>query len=212
MPAVSREEVVGVILAGGAGQRMGGRDKPLLPLAGRPLLAHVVERLRPQVAELVLNANGEATRFAAFGLPVVADAGAERAGPLAGILAGLSWTAANAPKARWIMTAPADTPFFPRECLARFSKAVGGTRQIAVARSRGAVHGVAALVPVELRDDLGKWLISPTDLAVRAWLRRHPSVMVDFADDDGVDPFFNVNTPQDLAKAEATVAQRNQSA
>ena len=145
MAAISPEQVVGVILAGGASRRMGGGDKPLMPLAGRPLIAHVIDRLRPQVGRLLINANGDTQPFDAFGLPVVADAGDERAGPLAGILAGLTWTAAQVPGARWIMAAPADAPFFPHDALSRFSRAVGGTRQIAVARSHGVVHGVAAL-------------------------------------------------------------------
>jgi molybdopterin-guanine dinucleotide biosynthesis protein A len=128
------------------------------------------------------------------------------AGPLAGILAGLVWAAANAPSARWMMRAPADTPFFPRDALSRFAAAVGGTRQIAVARSKDAIH-VAALIPVELRPDLAKWLAGTTDLAVRAWLRRHPAVMVDFPDTSGTDPFFNVNTPEDLKRADEVIAR-----
>jgi molybdopterin-guanine dinucleotide biosynthesis protein A len=212
MPGISRDDVVGVILAGGAARRMDGRDKALLPLGGGTLLGHVVDRLRPQVGRLVLNANGDPARFDAFGLPVIADANEERAGPLAGILAGLEWAAANAPSARWIMTAPADTPFFPRDALSRFAAAVGGTRQIAVARSKGAIHAVAALVPFELRNDLAKWLAGTTDLAVRAWLRRHPAVMVDFPDSEGTDPFVNVNTPDDLKRAEGLLARRDQEA
>src|SRR5262245_3119553 len=126
---------------------MGGREKALLPLGGITLIGRVIERVRPQVAQLLLNANGDPSRLAAFALPVAAAAAPERAGPLAGVLAGLTWTKANVPNARWIMTAPADTPFYPRNALARFSAGVGGTRQKAVARSHGEVHAVVALIP-----------------------------------------------------------------
>jgi len=111
--------VAGVLLAGGKSQRMGGGDKCLRPLGGRPLLAHVIERVRPQLRDLVLNANGDPARFASFGLPVAPDTIPDFAGPLAGVLAGMDWAAANAPDCPWIVTIPADSPFLPGDLVAR---------------------------------------------------------------------------------------------
>ena len=113
------EGVIGIVLAGGKSSRMGGGDKALLPLGGRPLLAHVIERLRPQVAEIVLNANDDPGRFAAFGLPLVPDRLAGQMGPLAGIHAGLAWAKANRPESRFVITVAADTPFFPADLVSR---------------------------------------------------------------------------------------------
>jgi molybdopterin-guanine dinucleotide biosynthesis protein A len=204
--ALSRQAIAGVILAGGASRRMGGGDKSLQPLGGRLLLAHVVDRLRPQVAGLVLNANGDRARFAAFGLPVVADATAVLAGPLAGLLAGMTWAREARARWPWIATMPADTPFFPADFVARLSAAITGERTIAVARSRGEIHPVAALFPTALADDIATRLASSDDRSVKAWLATQSTVAVDFPDTaSGGDPFFNLNTPEDLAEAERMV-------
>jgi molybdopterin-guanine dinucleotide biosynthesis protein A len=206
---VSPGLVVGVILAGGESRRMGGRDKAFLPLAGGTLLSHVVERLAPQVERVVVSANGDAARFAPFGLPVVPDASAKRTGPLAGILAGMRWAAGHA--ATWIVTVPADTPFIPGDLVARLTAAAVAAPDvgtIAVARSRGAIHPVAALFPVALRDSLAAWLATTGDRAVRTWLAERRAVAVDFPDAaGGVDPFFNVNTPDDLIRAAERLAK-----
>jgi len=200
--------VAGVILAGGASRRMGGGDKSLALLCGRSLAAHVVGRLTPQIGRLALNANGDPARFAGLGLPIVADAGPELAGPLAGFLAGMTWAAGDA-ATRAIVTTPADTPFIPRDLVARLRVAVPDDGTIAVARSRGALHPVVALLPLALREDLAAWLGRTSDRAVRTWLARHRWVAVDFADDAaGADPFFNVNTPEDLSLA-AEIAGRD---
>jgi molybdopterin-guanine dinucleotide biosynthesis protein A len=199
---VGRHKIVGVILAGGASRRMGGGDKALASLHGRPLLAHVIDRLRPQVGVLVLSANGDPARFASFGLAVVPDEGTHLAGPLAGILAGLRWAASNAPAARWIATVPADTPFVPGDLVARLVAGLPADRMIAVARSRGEIHPVAALFAVSLGSDLAQRLAATRDRSVRSWLMDNHTVPVDFPDGpDGMDPFFNVNTPEDLAAA-----------
>src|SRR5262249_36512776 len=123
-PREPAESVTGVILAGGQSRRMGGGDKGLLDLAGKPMLAHVVERLAPQVGRMVINANGDAARFAALSLPVVADTVAGFAGPLAGVLAGMRWSLANAPAARWIATAAGDAPLLPADLVGRCLAAV----------------------------------------------------------------------------------------
>src|SRR5262245_16339812 len=147
--------VTGLLLAGGLSRRMGGGDKCLRPLAGKPMLAHVIDRLRPQVGALVLNANGDPARFAPYGLPVVADPIEGFAGPLAGVLAGLQWSAAHLPKARWIASVSTDAPFLPADLVPRFLAAVEGRPEtIALAASGGALHPVIGLWPAALAGDL----------------------------------------------------------
>jgi molybdopterin-guanine dinucleotide biosynthesis protein A len=194
--------IVGVILAGGLSRRMGGGDKCLLPLAGRPILAHVVERMRPQVEALVLNANGDPSRFSDFGLPVVADTIRGFAGPLAGILAAMEWARARTPQPGFIATVPGDSPFLPRDLVT--SLAAAGNAPVTVARSRGRIHPVVGLLDVALADDLRAFLTTSPSRKVSDWLARHGPVAVDFDHDPrrNTDPFFNVNAPEDLAKAE----------
>lgn len=204
------ERVAGVVLAGGLSRRMGGGDKGLLELDGKPLVQHVIERLSLQASPLVLNANGDAARFAAFGLPVAADATADFAGPLAGILAGLRWAAAAAPDARFIVTAACDTPFFPNDLVPEFLAAAGGTYPVIVlAKSGGRIHPVFGLWPVILADELAEALASGTR-KVQYWAEQHPHFIVEFpiASFGGrlADPFFNANTPEELAEAQALAA------
>lgn len=120
------EGVVGILLAGGRSSRMGGGDKCLLPLVGQPLLAHVIERLRPQVSDIVINANGDLSRFAPFGLPLVPDRLGDHAGPLAGVHAGIEWALANRSRSRFVITAATDTPFFPSDLVSGFCTAING--------------------------------------------------------------------------------------
>ncbi|MBM3492319.1 MAG: molybdenum cofactor guanylyltransferase MobA [Alphaproteobacteria bacterium] len=201
MPA---ETITGVILAGGQSRRMGGGDKALRLLAGRPMLAHVIARAGPQISELALNANGDAGRFAGFGLPVIADSVAGFAGPLAGILAGLDWAAAL-PGCVHLLSLPADAPFLPGDLLARLAaarRAAGA--DIAVAASGGRTHPVVALWPLALREDLraallaGERKIDRFTAARRVTLVEWPAVPLD--------PFFNANTPAELAEAERLLA------
>jgi molybdopterin-guanine dinucleotide biosynthesis protein A len=191
---------VGVLLAGGLARRMGGGDKPLLTLAGRPLLAHAAAALAPQCTALVLNANGDPARFAAFGLPVVADTLPGHPGPLAGILAGMRWAAAHHPGRADILTIAADTPLLPGDFGARLA-AARGTAPIACARSGGWTHPTAALWPVALADRL-EAAIRAGARGVLAWATGEGLALADFAAEPH-DPFFNINTPQDLAAAEA---------
>ncbi|MDN2567663.1 molybdenum cofactor guanylyltransferase MobA [Aquibium sp. A9E412] len=191
--------IAGIILAGGRATRMGGGDKALLRLAGRPLVEHVQARLAPQVAALALNANGDPARFAATGLPVIADTLPGRPGPLAGVLAGMLWARTALPGATALATAPVDCPFLPGDLVARLAAAAApGT--IALARSAGRRHPVAALWPLALADDLAAFLAAGHARVGAFAGTRHPAVAVDFAD-GGIDPFFNVNTPADLATA-----------
>jgi len=177
---------------------MGSGDKSLLSLGGRALLAHVIERLRPQVGALAVNANGDATRFAPFGLEIVADDAADFAGPLAGILAAMNWAKRLHPAAAAVLTVPADTPFLPRDLAARL-RAAGAP---ALARSGGRIHPVVGLWPLGLRDDLQRALRVEGLRKVEDWTTRLGPVLVDF-EAGAIDPFFNINTPEDLARAEA---------
>ncbi|HTW29272.1 MAG TPA: molybdenum cofactor guanylyltransferase MobA, partial [Acetobacteraceae bacterium] len=191
---------VGVLLAGGLARRIGGGDKGLRLLAGRTLLDHVVDRVSPQVDALILNANGDPARFAAWALPVVADPVPENPGPLAGILAGMLWAQTNHPAARDIVTVPTDTPFLPTDLVARLAaaRAQAGTA-IACAQSGDRVHPVVALWPLRLADDLRHALDEGTR-KIMAWMERHGYAVATFQA-NGNDPFFNVNTPDDLAEA-----------
>lgn len=195
--------IVGVVLAGGRARRMGGGDKGLLALDGRPLLAHVIARAGPQVSRLVLNANGDPARFAAFGLPVVADAVPGFAGPLAGVLAGMEWARRHVPGGRWLASFAADTPFFPLAMVARLVAAIDAEgAEIASVASAGRRHPVFALWPRSLEADL-RWAVENEGVRkIEAWTQRHPVAVVSFDDDDG-DPFFNINEPADLAAAAA---------
>ena len=200
------DTIAGVILAGGLSRRMGGGDKCLRLLKGKPLISHVIGRLQGQVAPLALNANGDPSRFSAFGLPVIPDATADFAGPLAGVLAGLRWAAKAAPQARFIATAACDTPFFPVNVVqALLASTHGAYPCLALAASAGRVHPVFALWPVALADDLASSLQTGTR-RVLDWTQRHPHVITEFAftsfGERLADPFFNANTLEDLAEAE----------
>lgn len=192
---------LGVILAGGLATRMGGGDKGLLKLDDRPILQHVIDRLKPQVAGLALNANGDAGRFDDFGLPVIADSIAEYPGPLAGVLAGLDWAHAHGAEA--IVTAAADTPFFPNNLAAALQEAATGTSlALAASRDEGGKlwrQPTFGLWPVALRDDLRTALQDGLRKVVM-WTDQHGAGQAVF-EADGFDPFFNVNTPDDLATA-----------
>jgi molybdopterin-guanine dinucleotide biosynthesis protein A len=154
-------DIVAVVLAGGLARRMGGGDKPLRLLAGRPLLTHVLERLGPQVQGLVLNANGDPARFSEWGLPVVADSIPDYAGPLAGVLAALDWMAAARPGVEWLVSAAGDCPLLPLDLVARLhqARAAAGT-PMACAASEGQTHPPVGLWPVALRDDLRAALLA----------------------------------------------------
>jgi molybdopterin-guanine dinucleotide biosynthesis protein A len=199
-------KIIGVLLAGGLARRMGGGDKPLRLLAGRPLLDHVIERLRPQVAGLVLNANGDPARFAAYGLPVVADSVPDYAGPLAGILAGLDWTAENRPDCPLIATVATDAPFLPGDLVGRMADALTANRaDLACAASGGQAHPVIGLWPVRLREDLRRAVVGEGVRKVDVWTARYRLAVVPFPDRP-VDPFFNANRPEDLDQAAALLA------
>jgi molybdopterin-guanine dinucleotide biosynthesis protein A len=187
---------------------MGGGDKCLRPLGGRPLLDHVVERARPQVDRLALNANGDPGRFAAWGLPVLADTVAGFAGPLAGILTGLEWAATRHPGAAWVLSIATDTPFFPRDLAPRLRGAIAAEgADLACAASAGQAHPVFGLWPVALASELRRALVLEDLRKIDAWTARYRLATVGFAHLP-VDPFFNTNRPEDLAEAERLLALR----
>ncbi len=207
----SIEPVIGVLLAGGQSRRMGGGDKCLLELSGKPLLAHVIERLKPQTSALVLNANGDLDRFSEFGLPTIADPITGFAGPLAGVLAGFTWARENAPDTRWIVTAATDTPFFPQDLVTKLLEATNGQYPaIALATSNERMHPVFGLWPVALAGDLHQALESGTR-KVLDWTGRHTTITAAFPEIKTggitIDPFFNANRPDDMAHAAAVLAE-----
>ncbi|MGC2856024.1 molybdenum cofactor guanylyltransferase MobA [Novispirillum sp. DQ9] len=201
MPDDARAATTCVILAGGLSRRMGGGDKTLMDLDGRPMLAHVVDRVRPQVAAMVLNANADGDRFAAFDLPVAPDVVPDFAGPLAGVLTGLEWTLANHPEATHMLSVPADAPFLPVDLLARLDTArVREGADIAVAMSGGRTHPVCALWPVALAPKL-RWAVVEEGMRkIDAWTARFKVTHVEWPTAP-LDPFYNVNRPEDLDEA-----------
>ncbi len=198
------DPVVGVLLAGGLSRRMGTRDKMLRRLDGRTILSRVIERIRPQVAPLILNANGDPGRFAEFGLPVVADSVQGHAGPLAGVLAGMDWAAANAPASEWVVTVPTDAPFLPGDLVERMMSAAVDADMVCAA-SGGRTHPVCGLWPVRLRDDLRRAMLEDEIRKVDIWTARHRLARAEWPLDP-IDPFFNANTPGDLSEAERLLA------
>ncbi|WP_299621851.1 molybdenum cofactor guanylyltransferase MobA [Pelagibius sp.] len=201
-----KDEVAGVLLAGGLSRRMGGGDKCLRDLGGRPILARIVERAAPQVGALVLNANGDPTRFDGFGLPVAADVVEGYAGPLAGILTGLDWAAENAPAAQWLASFACDAPFLPEDLVARMMTMVAAEdADLACAVTHGRTHPVFGLWRLDLRGDLRRAMLEEEMRKVDRWTARHRLVEVDFPDLETpagpLDPFFNTNRPEDLEEA-----------
>ena len=196
------EFVPGVLLAGGLARRMGGGDKPMRTIGGRTILDRVIARLQPQCDGLILNANGDPARFAAFGLPVIPDGVADFPGPLAGILAGLDWAAANRPEVSWMLSAAADCPFLPRDLVTRLHQALmKENAQLAVAASDGQSHPVIGLWNVGLRDELRHALVVEDVRRIDRWTARYRLATVEWPVDE-LDPFFNANTMDDIAEAE----------
>ena len=205
------ETVAGVLMAGGQSRRMGGGDKCLRALAGKPILAHVIARARPQVGPLLLNANGDPARFAGFGLPVVADVVGDFAGPLAGVLTGLEWAAAHAPESAWLASFATDAPFLSADLVARLLAAVEAEgADMACAASNGRDHPVFGLWPLGLAPDLRRAMVEEGLRKVDLWTTRYRLVSDDFplveTPAGALDPFFNTNRPADLEAAERFAA------
>jgi molybdopterin-guanine dinucleotide biosynthesis protein A len=199
-------KIPGVLLAGGLARRMGGGDKPMRTIGGRTILERVIARLQPQCDGLILNANGDPARFAAFGLPVISDDVADFPGPLAGILAALDWTAANRPNVEWILSAAADCPFLPRDLVTRLHQALSEQNaQLAVAASGWQSHPVIGLWSLALRDELRHALVVEDIRKIDRWTARYKLATVTWPTTP-LDPFFNANTVSDIAEAERLAA------
>lgn len=201
-------DAAGVILAGGQSRRMGGVEKALIPLGGTSLIERAIARASVQVADLVINANGDPKRFAHLGRPVVADPVGGFVGPIAGVLAGFGWMRRERPKARWLASFSCDTPFFPIDMVERLvAKASSENAKVAVAASGGQHHHIFAVWSADIS-------VKPEDVLVRdgfrkmeTWIASFPNVHVSF-DTDPFDPFTNVNTPEELAQAEAYIVEQ----
>jgi molybdenum cofactor guanylyltransferase len=198
---------LGLVLAGGLARRMGGGDKPRTMIGGQTILARVIERLAPQCTRLILNANGDPARFVDTRLPVIPDDVPDFAGPLAGVLAGLDWAAANAPGIEYVASVPGDCPFLPRDLVAQLHQVrLAEKKPLACARSGEWRHPVVALWPVALRNDLRQALTGEGLRKIEIWTTRHGIALADWPAEP-VDPFFNVNAPEDAAAAERLAAQ-----
>jgi molybdenum cofactor guanylyltransferase len=198
--------IPGVVLAGGLARRMGGGDKPLREIGGQMILARVIARLKPQCECLLLSANGDPSRLASFGLPVIADEVKDYPGPLAGILAGLDWAASHRPNAQWIVSAPGDCPFLPQDLVVRLREALlAEDAELAVAASEGRSHPVIGLWKVALRRPLRHALLVEGLRKVEGWTGSRRVATVAWPAEP-VDPFFNANTLEDLVEAERLAA------
>lgn len=198
-------DIAGVILAGGRSSRMGGRDKAFVELCGRPMIEHAIERFTPQCATLAINSNAAQGAYAAYKCPVLGDDPPDYSGPLAGVLAGLDWAASLGHT--HIVTVAVDTPFFPDDLVTRLTSAAG-PNGLSLAQSQGLsgenLHPTFGLWPVNLRGDLRRALSDGVRKIV-AWTDRHDPGYAAFAS-VGHDPFFNINSPDDLQRAEDMMA------
>jgi molybdenum cofactor guanylyltransferase len=204
---VSIPPTLGLVLAGGLARRMGGGDKARIRIGGTTILERVLTRIDPQCTRVIVNANGDPARFADTSLPVVADSVPDFAGPLAGILAGLDWAATNVPESEWLLSVPGDCPFLPKNLVTRLHEArLAEGAALACARSGEWRHPVVALWPVKLREDLRRALLDEHLHKIEIWTARYGVAIADWPAEP-VDPFFNVNTPEDAASAEKIAAQ-----
>lgn len=206
---MATESCYGIVLAGGLSRRMGGGDKGLQTIGGHSLIARVIAAIQSQCSGLVLSVNGDATRFQSFSLPIVADDVPGFKGPLAGLLAGLDWIAENHPFAAYALSVPSDTPFLPDDLIARLTLArEAESAEIACAASGGRMHPVVALWPVRIRTDLRSALVGEDQRKIERFMQDYRCARADWPSEP-YDPFFNVNAPADLAKAEALLFARD---
>ncbi len=204
-----QDRICGVVLAGGRARRFGGElDKALLELGGRRLVDRTIERARPQTARLILNANGDPARFGALDVPIVPDVIGGFAGPLAGVHAALLWARATAPACTHVASFAVDTPFFDLDLVQRLAEALDSTRaRIATAASNERLHPAFTLWPLDLAEPIEQALAGGHSPALGAFIARFDPVTVDYSRRDGLDPFFNINTPGDLSRAEGQLTK-----
>ena len=204
---MQKSRPLGLVLAGGLARRMGGGDKALIKIGDRTILDRVLSRMNAQCTRTIINANGDPTRFASTGFPVVPDDIPDFAGPLAGILAGLDWAAEHSPETNYVVSVPGDCPFLPPNLVDRLEEARRkDDKPIACAKSGEWRHPVVALWPVELRHDLRHTLMDENLHKVEIWMARHGVAIAEWPNEP-VDPFFNVNNPEDAARANEIAAQ-----
>ena len=200
---------LGLVLAGGLARRMGGGDKALIEIGGVSILDRVLATLSAQCARLIINANGDPARFADTGCPVVPDNVPDYPGPLAGILAGLDWLAAQDNGVEWMVSVPGDCPFLPDDLVEKLHQArrkLGAGVPLACARSGEWRHPVVGLWPLALRADLRKALVEDDLRKIDTWMARHGVAFADWPAEP-IDPFFNVNTPEDVERAKRIALQ-----
>lgn len=197
--------IFGIVLAGGRSRRFRGADKSLQILAGKTLVERVASRLRPQVDDLIISANGDPSRFSGMGVPVVADDISGYQGPFAGLAAGIAWLASDRPDVRWVVTVPVDVPFFPMDLVSRLAATAVPMDVPAVVVSGGRPHPVFGLWPVRIDGNLRLYLKDRRRGPLAEFLRAQGGTEVEFPAERQYDPFLNINTPSDLAKATAVV-------
>ncbi|MGB7336969.1 MAG: molybdenum cofactor guanylyltransferase MobA [Salaquimonas sp.] len=212
MTDLSGQNIIGVVLAGGLSRRMEGPEKALMDLHGKPLLQRVCERLETQLPKVILNANGDPSRFSFMPNPVQADVIEGYAGPLAGLLSAMKWAKHNAPDATRIITVAADTPFFPADLVNRFCETTENASKdqqdqtICLAYSDGNRHPVFGSWPISLFEPLKHFLVDENNRKVMLFAQRYNLKKVEFElfdiEDESIDPFFNINTPEDFNAAE----------
>jgi molybdopterin-guanine dinucleotide biosynthesis protein A len=204
---VTAPPTLGLVLAGGLARRMGGGDKARIKIGGVSILQRMLTCLTPQCSRVIINANGDTARFADTGCAIVADSVPDFAGPLAGILAGLDWAAADAPAIEWLVSVPGDCPFLPKDLVPRLHDArTASNVPLACASSGEWRHPVVGLWPVSLRENLRHALVDENLHKIELWTARHGIAIAEWSTIP-FDPFFNVNTPEDAARAEAIAAQ-----
>jgi len=195
-------DITCVILAGGLARRMGNADKAFVALNGQPLLSHVINRITPQVSRVIINANGDPARFAPWNLPVIADTIADFPGPLAGVLAAMEWVRDHQPQSQWVVSIPVDTPFAPLDLVERLSQSITDEAvDMACAKSNDRAHPVVGLWPVRLADKLRQAMVKDSIRKVDLWTAQYKLAQSEF-DTNPIDPFFNINRPQDVEQAE----------
>ncbi|MHC1548649.1 molybdenum cofactor guanylyltransferase MobA [Phyllobacterium sp. K27] len=201
-------KTAGIILAGGQSRRMNGSDKALLPFGTGRLIDHVHQRLARQLPIIAVNTNSDSAHFHHLGIPIIPDSIAGFVGPLAGILAGMEWAAAQSDGFSHILTVATDTPFFPDDLHERLSQqVVNAPDAIAIASSAGRIHPVFGLWPISLRGELREWLADDENRKVMNWIDTHPHKSFEFPltatqTDQPIDPFFNINTQEDILEAQ----------
>jgi|SRR5450759_2840552 molybdopterin-guanine dinucleotide biosynthesis protein A len=207
MTDIPTPPTLGLVLAGGRARRMGGGDKARIEIGGVSILDRVLATLSAQCVRLIINANGDPKRFADTGLTVLPDNVPGFAGPLAGILTGLDWLAAQHNGVEWLVSVPGDCPFLPDDLVEKLHQArrAAGT-PLACAGSGQWRHPVVGLWPLALRADLRKALVEDGLRKIELWTARHGIAIAEWPDQP-IDPFFNVNTPEDAARAERVALQ-----